>query len=287
MTTTPPPPAAAADKKPSKAGRNLPAAIGVGASLGGLCIAVLLLAPAWWYVVVGVAMVIATWELVKRLRENGFAVPVVPLLVGCAAIIASSWQWGTTGVLVALVATVLVTMVWRLLSQGLTAAPVNYLPDLSASVLVLLWIPVLASFGAAMVLQDHGPQRVFTLIIVVVCSDVGGYTAGVLFGKHPMVPAISPKKSWEGFAGSLVCGTAAAVLAVTFLMGEPWWVGIPLGLMLVATAAAGDLVESQVKRDLGIKDMGTLLPGHGGVTDRIDAMLPSAVVGWIVLTLLA
>lgn len=286
MTTTPPPPAAAADKKPSKAGRNLPAAIGFGASLGGLCIAVLLLAPAWWYVVVGVAMVIATWELVKRLRENGFAVPVVPLLAGCAAIIASSWQWGTTGVLVALVATVLVTMVWRLLSQGLTAAPVNYLPDLSASVLVLLWIPVLASFGAAMVLQDHGPQRVFTLIIVVVCSDVGGYTAGVLFGKHPMVPAISPKKSWEGLAGSLTFGVVGAICCVVFLLDSHWWIGMILGAVLVFCATLGDLVESQVKRDLAIKDMGTLLPGHGGIMDRLDSLLPSAFIVWAVLSAL-
>jgi phosphatidate cytidylyltransferase len=121
----------------------------------------------------------------------------------------------------------------------------------------------------------------------VVFSDIGGYTAGVLFGKHPMVPAISPKKSWEGFAGSLICGTAAAVLAVTFLLDKPAWVGVPLGLMLVITGTLGDLIESQVKRDLGIKDMGTLLPGHGGLMDRLDSVLPSAVATWIVLTLLA
>ena len=121
----------------------------------------------------------------------------------------------------------------------------------------------------------------------VVFSDIGGYTAGVLFGKHRMVPAISPKKSWEGFAGSLVCGTTAAVLAVVLLLHKPAWVGVPLGVMLVITATLGDLVESQVKRDLGIKDMGTLLPGHGGLMDRIDGVLPSAVATWIVLSLLA
>ena len=286
MTTTPPPSPTFDGTKPSKAGRNLPAAIGVGVVLGGMCIAVLLLAPDWWYVVVGVAMVIATWEVVKRLRENGFAVPVLPLLAGCAAIMASSWKWGTTGVLVALVATVLIIMVWRLLSQGLSVAPVGYLPDLSASVRVLLWIPVLASFGAAMVLQDHGPQRVFTLIIVVVCSDVGGYTAGVLFGKHPMVPAISPKKSWEGLAGSLTFGIVGAICCVVFLLDSHWWVGAILGTVLVLFATLGDLVESQVKRDLAIKDMGTLLPGHGGIMDRLDSLLPSAFIVWAVLSAL-
>jgi phosphatidate cytidylyltransferase len=121
----------------------------------------------------------------------------------------------------------------------------------------------------------------------VVFSDIGGYAAGVLFGKHPMVPAISPKKSWEGFTGSLIFGTAASVLAVTFLLDKPPWVGIPLGIMLVTTGTLGDLIESQVKRDLGIKDMGTLLPGHGGLMDRIDSVLPSAVATWVVLTLLA
>ncbi|GAB10940.1 phosphatidate cytidylyltransferase [Gordonia araii NBRC 100433] len=281
-------PAPPADAKKSKAGRNLPAAIGVGGFLGGLCIAVLLFAPQWWYALVGAAVVVASWEVIKRLREGGFAVPVAPLLVGGAAIIASSWfsDGNPAGVLVALVATVLVTMVWRLLSQGLSAAPVGYLPDLAASVLVLLWIPVLASFGAAMVLDDHGPQRVFTLMIVVVCSDVGGYAAGVLFGKHPMVPAISPKKSWEGLVGSLTFGIIGAVCCVVFLLDSHWWIGVILGAVLVLCATLGDLVESQVKRDLEIKDMGSLLPGHGGIMDRLDSLLPSAFIVWAVLSAL-
>ena len=108
-----------------------------------------------------------------------------------------------------------------------------------------------------------------------------------IIGGPKMAPAISPKKSWEGLGGSLLFGITASVLSVLFLLDKPWWVGVPLGLLLVITGVLGDLVESQVKRDLGIKDMGSLLPGHGGIMDRIDAMLPSAVVAWIVLTLLA
>jgi phosphatidate cytidylyltransferase len=131
-----------------------------------------------------------------------------------------------------------------------------------------------------------GPGRVLCLLFPVVFSDIGGYGVGVLFGKHPMAPAISPKKSWEGFGGSLVLGVAAAVFAVTVFLGRPWWVGLPLGLLLVITGVFGDLIESQVKRDLGIKDMGRLLPGHGGIMDRLDALLPSAVVTWVVLTVL-
>ena len=131
-----------------------------------------------------------------------------------------------------------------------------------------------------------GPARVFCLMIAVVSSDAGGYAVGALFGKHPMVPAISPKKSWEGFGGSLVCGITATILTATFLASERPWVGALLGLLLVLTTTLGDLIESQVKRDLGIKDMGRLLPGHGGLMDRLDGVLPSAVAAWTVLTLL-
>jgi phosphatidate cytidylyltransferase len=183
--------------------------------------------------------------------------------------------------------TIVVAMVWRLLGQGLREQPVNYLRDIAASVLLATWVPLFASFTALLIFQDNGGARVFTVIATVVFADIGGYTAGVLFGKHLLAPAISPKKSWEGLGGSLLFGITAAVLSVTFLLHKPAWVGLPLGLMLVITGVLGDLVESQVKRDLGIKDMGTLLPGHGGIMDRIDAMLPSAVAGWIVLTLLA
>jgi phosphatidate cytidylyltransferase len=274
-------------KKASRAGRNLPAAIGVGVLLGGLAIGILLFAPIGWLPVLAVAMPIATHEVVRRLREAGYVLPVLPLLVGGQAMIWLTWPFGPAGLLGAYGGTVVVCMVWRLVGQGLREQPQNYLRDISATVLIATWIPLFASFTALLIFQDHGGARAFTVIATVVFADIGGYVAGVLFGKHLMVPAISPKKSWEGLGGSLLFGVTAAVLIVAFLMGKPAWVGVPLGLMLVITGVLGDLVESQVKRDLGIKDMGTLLPGHGGLMDRIDAMLPSAVAGWIVLTLLA
>ncbi len=187
------------------------------------------------------------------------------------------------GIVIALAATVLVSMIWKLLSQGLQAAPENYLQDLAGTTLVLAWLPLMGAFGASMVLQDDGSARVLTLMIVVVCSDVGGYVAGVTFGKHPMVPAISPKKSWEGMAGSMVFGIVGAVLTVVYLLDAQWWIGLVLGPVLVICATLGDLVESQVKRDLKIKDMGTLLPGHGGIMDRLDSILPCAFVVWAIL----
>ncbi|GAA3689928.1 phosphatidate cytidylyltransferase [Gordonia hankookensis] len=285
---TPAEPVSAAAPAPTKsrAGRNLPAAIAVGGSLGVSIILILLFAPKIWYGVVAVAFAIATWEVTKRLRDGGFQVALWPLLIGGQAIIWSSWPWAQTGVLTAFAATVLILMVWMLLAQGIGRAPENYLRNLAASVFVLAWLPLLASFGAFMVVQDHGAARVATLMVVVVCSDVGGYAAGVLFGKHAMAPAISPKKSWEGLVGSLIVGTAGAICCVVFLLDTHWWVGAILGPVLVVCATLGDLVESQVKRDLGIKDMGTLLPGHGGIMDRLDSLLPSAFIVWAVLTAL-
>ncbi len=274
-------------KKVSRAGRNLPAAIAIGVILGGGLIAVLVFAPYGWIVVVAVAMVVATHEVVRRLRTGGFEIPVVPLLVGGQAMIWLTWPFGTAGALGGFGATVVLCMIWRLLSGGLANAPTNYLRDVSVTVFLATWIPLFGAFGVLLIYPEDGAGRVFCLMLGVVFSDIGGYTAGVLFGKHPMVPAISPKKSWEGLAGSLLFGITASVLAVHFILGKPAWVGIPLGLMLVLTATLGDLVESQVKRDLGIKDMGTLLPGHGGLMDRIDSVMPSAVATWIVLTLLA
>jgi len=273
--------------KTSRAGRNLPAAFAVGAALGGTVIVILVFQPKLWLVVLALAIPIATYEVTRRLSEAGYLIPIVPLLVGGQAMLWLTWPYREAGALGGYAVTIVVAMIWRLLGRGLTAQPVNYLRDISATVLLATWIPLFATFSGLLIYQQNGAARVFCLMLTVVSSDIGGYTAGVLFGKHLMVPAISPKKSWEGLGGSLVFGITASVLAVAFLLHKPGWVGVPLGLMLVITGTLGDLVESQVKRDLGIKDMGTLLPGHGGLMDRIDAMLPSAVAAWVVLTLLA
>ena len=278
-------------KKTSRAGRNLPAAIAVGAFLGGLVIATLLFAPQFWMPLVAVAMALATHEVVRRLREGGYAVPVIPLLIGGQAMVWLTWPYREAGALGAFGATVALCMIWRLISGGLKAAPANYLRDVSVTVFLAAWVPLFGAF-AALLIYPHaggaheGAMQVFCMMLGVVASDIGGYTAGVLFGKHPMVPAISPKKSWEGLAGSMLFSVVVSVLSVHFLAGRAWWIGVPLGIMLVITGTLGDLVESQVKRDLGIKDMGTLLPGHGGLMDRIDSILPSAVAAWLVLELL-
>ena len=270
----------------SKAGRDLPAALAVGLGLGISLILIFVFAPKVWIGVVAVAMAVATWEVARRLREADVLVPRVPLLVGGQAMIWFSWPYGPVGVLSSFAATVLVCMAWRLFDHGLRATPRNFLRDTAITVFVAAWIPLLASFATLMVLQDDGWARVLSFMVAVVCSDVGGYVAGVLFGKHPMVPAISPKKSWEGFTGSLVFCVVGTTLMVTLLLDAAPYVGVIMGAALVLVATMGDLIESQVKRELGIKDMGTLLPGHGGIMDRLDSLLPSAFVSWAVLTAL-
>lgn len=280
-------------KKTSRAGRDLRAAILVGASIGGVLIATLVFAPRYWVVLVAAAIFVATHEVVRRLREAGYLIPVIPLLLGGQLTVWLTWPYHAAGAMAGFGVTVMVCMFWRLFMQdnSTPAEPsdgspsANYLRDASATVFLAAWVPLFASFAALLVYPADGAGRVFCLMITVVASDVGGYAVGVLAGKHPMVPAISPKKSWEGFAGSLALGITAAILTATLLAGKSVWVGALLGVVLVLTCTLGDLVESQVKRDLGIKDMGRLLPGHGGLMDRLDGVLPSAVAAWTVLTL--
>ncbi len=201
-------------KKSSRAGRNLPAAIGVGVVLGGLAIGVLLFAPIWWLLMLAVAIPIGMHEVIRRLGEAGYALPAIPLLVGSQAMIWLTWPFGPAGLLGAYAGTIVVCMVWRLVGQGIREQPVNYLRDISAAVLLATWVPLFASFSALLIFQDDGGFRTFIVIASVVFADIGGYVAGVLFGRHLMVPAISPKKSWEGLGGSLVFGVAASVLAI-------------------------------------------------------------------------
>ena len=264
---------------PGRAGRNLPAAIGVGLLLGA-AITVPLFSPYRW-VFIGVlaaAASLGTYEIVKALRTLGAQPPMVPLQLGGVAMVVLAYRQGPEALFLGLVLTVLAALAWRLADPA-----EGFLRDVAASTFTVAYVPFLAGFASLLAIPADGPRRVTAFVAVVVCSDVGGYAAGVLFGKHPMAPSISPKKSWEGFAGSLIaCALGGAVLFATLFDTSPL-LGALYGVAITGTATLGDLGESMVKRDIGVKDLGTLLPGHGGMMDRLDSLLPTAPVAWLLL----
>lgn len=268
------------EKPKGRAGRNLPVAIGVGVVLGGLVVLTLLTVKATFLLYMGIALVIALTELTSALAKRDINIPAIPVAVGGAAIITCTYWLGPNYALAALGLTVVAILAWRL-PGGAT----GYVKDMTAGMFAAAYLPFLALFVAAMLTPADGPRRVLTFIIITICSDIGGYFAGITAGRHKMAPLISPKKTWEGFAGSTAACLIGGWLCVTYLLhGHPWQ-GVLTGAAVVLAATLGDLVESMIKRDLDIKDMGTLLPGHGGVLERLDSLLVAAPVVWFLLYL--
>ena len=265
-------------QKRSRAGRNLPAAIAVGAALGGTVVASLFLFKDLFVAVVVLALGVGLWELSRALGKAGITVPFLPVLTGGTLMLLGAYYGGMETAAVAMALTVIGTLEWRL-SDGAD----GFVRDASAGLFGLSYLHLMGVFVMLMLVEDDGPWRIVAFIVATVASDIGGYIAGVLFGKHPMAPTISPKKSWEGFTGSLVFGIGAGIGTVVLGLDGDWWVGVLLGVAGVVMATLGDLSESLVKRDLGIKDMGDLLPGHGGLMDRLDSLIAVAPVAWLIL----
>jgi phosphatidate cytidylyltransferase len=267
-------------RRQSRAGRDLVAAIMVGVAMAAVILASLLVDRYFFIGVLSVSTLVATWELAGALRRGAqIKVPLAVLLVGGQAMVWLAWPYGTGGVAVAFAGTALAVLLWRM-----RAGAAHYVRDVTAGLFAAAYVPLFCSFATLMVVEPDGLGRVLTFLICGVASDIGGYAAGVLLGRHPMAPTISPKKSWEGFGGSQIAGMLAGALSVYLLLGGAWWAGAITGAVLVVCATLGDLIESMVKRDLGIKDMGNLLPGHGGLLDRMDSLLPTAVVAWALLS---
>ncbi|MCD7444077.1 phosphatidate cytidylyltransferase [Streptomyces lincolnensis] len=273
-------PASAPQKK--SAGRDLGAAIGVGVGLGAVIVASLFVVKAVFVGVIAVAVVVGLWELTRRLEERkGIRAPLVPLALGGAAMVVAGYVRGAEGAWVAMALTALAVLVWRM-----TEPPEGYLKDVTAGVFAAFYVPFLATFVAMMLTADDGASRVLTFLLLTVVSDTGAYAVGWRFGRHKLAPRISPGKTREGLLGAVSFAMVAGALCMEFLIDDgTWWQGLLLGLAVAASATLGDLGESMIKRDLGIKDMGTLLPGHGGIMDRLDSLLPTAPVVWLLLVL--
>jgi phosphatidate cytidylyltransferase len=266
--------------QPSRAGRNLPLATAVGVFLAALVVVTVNWLHVGFVVVVAAAFSIAVLELVSSVATVGVRAARIPLVAGTVAMVFAAYYGGLPGLAVAFAATVLVLMFWRL--PGGTDGAV---PDVSAGVWIAAYPGFLGSFALLLFAQPRGTDRVVVFIALTVCSDVGGYALGVLRGRHPMAPQISPKKSWEGFAGSVIACLLGGWLVTGWLLDTAPWQGLLVGLSVVVTATLGDLAESMVKRDLGVKDMGRLLPGHGGMMDRLDSLVPVAPVVYVLLSL--
>ncbi len=273
-----------------RAGRDLPAAIGVGLALFIYVVITL----TWWPVGCIVLLVVLTslgaYEVHSALKRVGMRSAIIPVILGNVFIIGGSYAaavlqpvtklpWhvvllGTIG------GTVLLALVWRMFGGA-----ENYVRDSAASVFIIGYVPLLASFVGLILAEEHGVAKTVAVFVCIVASDVGGYAAGASLGRHPMAPNISPKKTWEGMAGSVVLASALGIGLGIGVLHQPWWFGLILAVVVVLAGTAGDLIESLIKRDVGIKDMSSILPGHGGVMDRLDSTLVAAPAAWLVFVL--
>jgi len=266
------------EKPKRRTGRNLPAAFIVGAGMGGLAILTLFTVKATFLVYVAVVVGVALWELSRAVAARQIRLPVPPVAAGGALALALAYWKGERPLLACFAITVIVIVAWRL-----HGGADGYLRDVTAGVFALSYLALPACFVALMLAAPDGPRRTLVLLILTVCSDVGGYFAGITIGRHLMAPAISPKKTWEGFGGSAFACLLGGAISLPLLLDGAVWQGLLLGVAVLCTAALGDLAESMIKRDLQIKDMGHVLPGHGGILDRIDSLLITAPVVWVLL----
>jgi phosphatidate cytidylyltransferase len=267
-----------------KTGRNLPVAIGVGVIMGGLALLTLLTVKATFLIYMGAALAVGLHELAAALKTKDVTVPVIPVALGGAAMLTAAYWAAGGAVLAAFALTVLGILIYRMFG-----GTDRYVGDVTAGVFATAYLALLGACVSAMLAPPDGGKRVLIFIILTICSDIGGYFAGITLtpftGGHKMAPVISPKKTWEGLAGSALLSIAAGAILLPTLLHGHWWQGVIIGIAAVAAAVFGDLAESMIKRDLDIKDMGTLLPGHGGILDRIDSLLACAPVVWLLLSL--
>jgi len=269
-----------------RAGRDMVAATVVGLALLGVAGGSLLWFP-WGFAVFAAALGFgAQVEMAHAItRQRGTKVVLVPLLAGTATFILgayavhahdfvepSAFLLATAGLTVVLVAVV------RL------AGPIpGYVTDVTTTLFLFAYPGLLISGLMFILAEPGGPAKVATMVLGVAGADTGGLLLGMLIGKHPFAPRISPKKTWEGIAGSFLLAGVGVIPMTVFVIGAPWWKGAILAVVIAVVATAGDLVESVIKRDLGIKDMGRVLQGHGGIMDRLDSYVLTAVPAYLTM----
>jgi len=261
----------------ARTGRNLVAALLIGSALGAVFICSLVFDKQYFMLFLAVFIGFGTWELATISRTDKRHVPRIPILIAALAMVPTTYYFGALGQLLTLAAGIGFTIVWHAIQRGLSKSTVTD-RDMIMSAFTLAYVPFLVTFTLIMTARDGGEWWTLGTMIIIASIDTGAYATGLLFGRHPMAPKISPKKTWEGFAGSIVFALAAGYIIATQMIFIPWWWGMLFGLILVGTATTGDLIESLIKREIGTKDASHLLPGHGGFLDRLDSVLPSMFV---------
>ncbi len=273
------------EKIQARTGRNLFAAIGIGLGLGGLLLVSLLIWKPLFIVFAAVLVGFTTFELASALRYAGRNVPRVASTVVALATIPIAFYFHVEGLWIALLAACLLITVYRvveLVRPSHRTGTREVLLDVGGGAFVQVYVAFMAGFYVALTGSENGQWWTLASLLIVVFTDVGAYASGLAFGRHKLAPVISPGKTWEGFAGSIVVAIAFGAVLAPLMLQQPWWVGAIMGVLLALVGTAGDLTESLIKRDLGIKDISTWLPGHGGFLDRLDSILPSAAVAYVI-----
>ena len=266
-------------KTPGGTGRNLPVAIGSGLVLAGTFLGTVFFSHTAFLVFWSALVVIALFELNKGLRLKG-ARPALPVAIGAGLVmVVGTYTNGAPAQTLGLALLLLGGMAWTLLDAGRG----NVVASLGATVLMGLWVPFLASYISTLLTRPEGDWYVSAAVALVVTGDIGAYGFGSGFGRHKMAPSISPAKSWEGFAGGLFTVLVVASIVTANVPGFDLPLALTYGAACFLAGTAGDLAESMVKRDLGVKDLGGIVPGHGGIMDRADAVIFALPVAHAVL----
>lgn len=274
----------------ARTGRNLLFATLFGVVLGVAMLLSLIVFKQLFMLVAAFVIVFAILELAGALRTAGRDVPRIPSVVAAVLALPIAYYVPGAGQWIAICAAVVLVTLWRLAEAvvpSMRVAGRELARDLGAGSFIQLYVTLLGTFAVVLVSRPGGEWWTLAFLILVIGADVGAYASGLSFGKHPMAPRISPKKTWEGFAGAVLTSLVAGVLLAMFMLQQPWWVGVVFGLVIVVTATVGDLAESLMKRDLGIKDISSWLPGHGGFLDRLDSILPSAAAAYVLYLIFA
>ncbi|MFZ4065260.1 MAG: phosphatidate cytidylyltransferase [Rhodoluna sp.] len=280
----------------TKTSRSLSQSVIFGLILGFTFLGSVLFIKELFVALIALACAAGAWELSTALRQKNWYVPRIPVTAGSALVMPLAyiggelWQW--LGVL----AIVAALMLWRGVQLVLSHASFKrsfseIIRDFSAAAFVVIYLPLTMSFAALLIREPahdevvDGKFWIITVVVSVILIDSSAYLFGRKLGKHPMLPKVSPKKSWEGFGVSVLFALASAIGLTVWLLELPWWFGALIAGVVLLSAVLGDFAESLIKRDLGVKDMSSWIPGHGGVMDRLDSMLPSALSGYLLMML--